>query len=108
MNEKIPWKEWRWAATVALVVVAASTIPYLAGYLSQTVDHRFAGFLPLADDQVPQESAVRFQSIYGKPVLKHKPPHRIDDTVRLFGFEHAVGDIEHPVVPSRFMEAERW
>ncbi|MFQ6099692.1 MAG: hypothetical protein ACE5OS_00445 [Anaerolineae bacterium] len=43
MSWEVSWKEYRWAAAVALVVVALSTIPYAAGYLAQTPDLRFAG-----------------------------------------------------------------
>jgi hypothetical protein len=39
----VPWAEYRWAAAVALAVVAVSTLPYAAGYLAQTPDLRFAG-----------------------------------------------------------------
>ncbi len=38
-------KEWGWAAAVAGLVVLASTIPYLAGYLAQTPQARFGGVL---------------------------------------------------------------
>jgi len=38
-------REWVWAATVAGLVVFASTVPYLAGYLAQTRELRFGGVL---------------------------------------------------------------
>ena len=43
MSGEVSRKEYRWAAAVALVVVAFSTLPYAAGYLAQTPDLRFAG-----------------------------------------------------------------
>jgi len=36
-------REWRWVLVVAGLVVAASTLPYLAGALAQTPDRIFAG-----------------------------------------------------------------
>ena len=35
--------EWRWAATIAIVTVALSSLPYAAGYLAQTQGERFVG-----------------------------------------------------------------
>jgi hypothetical protein len=35
--------EWRWVIVVAALVVAASTLPYLAGFLAQTADWTFGG-----------------------------------------------------------------
>ena len=43
MSRRIARREWAWALTVAAVTVALSSIPYVAGYLSQTPDHRFIG-----------------------------------------------------------------
>ena len=43
MSDRVSRAEWRWAAAVALVVVAASTLPYVAGTLAQTPDLRFDG-----------------------------------------------------------------
>ncbi|MBN1955648.1 MAG: hypothetical protein JW900_11440 [Anaerolineae bacterium] len=43
MSDRVTRSEWRWAAVVALVVVAFSTVPYIAGHLAQTPDLRFAG-----------------------------------------------------------------
>jgi hypothetical protein len=34
-------REWAWVAVVAALVVAASTVPYLAGHLAQTPQERF-------------------------------------------------------------------
>lgn len=36
-------REWVWAVRVSVLIVAASTLPYLAGYLAQTADWRFGG-----------------------------------------------------------------
>lgn len=36
-------QEWIWVAVVAALIVAASTVPYLAGYLVQTPQMRFGG-----------------------------------------------------------------
>jgi hypothetical protein len=38
-------REWIWVTALAVLVVAASTLPYLAGYLAQTADMRFGGAL---------------------------------------------------------------
>lgn len=38
-------REWAWVMAVAGMVVAASTVPYLAGYLAQTADMQFSGAL---------------------------------------------------------------
>jgi hypothetical protein len=38
-------REWIWVTAVAVLVLAASTLPYLAGYLAQTADMRFGGAL---------------------------------------------------------------
>jgi hypothetical protein len=38
-------REWIWITVVAALVVAASTLPYLAGYLAQTEEMRFGGAL---------------------------------------------------------------
>lgn len=38
-------REWLWAAAVSSIVLAFSTAPYLAGYLAQTPQERFAGAL---------------------------------------------------------------
>jgi hypothetical protein len=38
-------REWIWVTAVAALVVAASTLPYLAGYLAQTGEMRFGGAL---------------------------------------------------------------
>jgi len=38
-------REWVWVATVAGLLVVASTVPYLAGYLAQVPDLRFSGAL---------------------------------------------------------------
>jgi len=38
-------REWVWAAAVAGLIVAASTVPYLAGHLAQTPQERFGGAL---------------------------------------------------------------
>lgn len=42
---RVTRQEWVWAATMVSLVVAASTLPYLTGYLFQTVDMRFSGAL---------------------------------------------------------------
>jgi hypothetical protein len=36
-------REWVWVLVVSALVVAASTVPYLAGYLAQTPGERFGG-----------------------------------------------------------------
>ncbi|MBN1811549.1 MAG: hypothetical protein JXA14_06920 [Anaerolineae bacterium] len=36
-------REWAWVAAVAALIVAASTVPYLAGTLAQTPQERFGG-----------------------------------------------------------------
>jgi hypothetical protein len=38
-------EEWVWIAVVAMLLVAASTVPYVAGYLAQTPQMRFGGAL---------------------------------------------------------------
>ncbi len=38
-------REWTWVTAVAVLVVTASTLPYLAGYLAQTGEMRFGGAL---------------------------------------------------------------
>ena len=38
-------KEWVWAAIVSGLIVAASTVPYVAGYAAQTPQVRFSGVL---------------------------------------------------------------
>ena len=43
MSDVVSRAEWRWAAAVALAVVVVSALPYVAGYLAQTPDLRFAG-----------------------------------------------------------------
>lgn len=45
--------EWRWVIVVAVLVVAASTLPYLGGFLAQTPDWTFGGCLM---DQVDYHS----------------------------------------------------
>ncbi len=42
---RVTRREWMWAMAVAGLIVAASTLPYLAGYLAQTPDLRFGGAL---------------------------------------------------------------
>lgn len=42
---KVTRREWMWAAAVAGLVVVASTLPVLAGYLAQTPQQRFSGVL---------------------------------------------------------------
>lgn len=43
--DQVTQREWRWVAAMASLVVAASTLPYLTGYLAQTEDMRFGGAL---------------------------------------------------------------
>lgn len=38
-------QEWAWVVAVAGLVLAVSTVPYMAGYLAQTADVRFSGAL---------------------------------------------------------------
>jgi len=38
-------REWNWVIVVSALVVAASTLPYVAGYLAQTTQARFGGAL---------------------------------------------------------------
>jgi hypothetical protein len=38
-------REWTWVVVVAVLIVAASTLPYAIGYLSQTPEWRFGGSL---------------------------------------------------------------
>jgi len=45
MSGVVSRAEYRWAAAVALAVVAVSTVPYMAGYLAQPADVRFSGAL---------------------------------------------------------------
>ncbi len=42
--------EWRWAAGFAAVVMALTTLPYLAGVAAQTRDWRFGGFVLGVED----------------------------------------------------------
>jgi hypothetical protein len=42
-NREVRRQEWVWVLFVATVIVAASTSPYLAGYLAQTSQMRFDG-----------------------------------------------------------------
>ena len=42
---RVTRREWAWVMAVAGVVVAVSTVPYLAGYLAQTAEMRFGGSL---------------------------------------------------------------
>jgi len=44
-DRNVTRKEWRWAAVVGGLVVAASTLPYVVGYLAQTAELRFSGAL---------------------------------------------------------------
>ena len=39
--KRVASREWQWVAGVAGLIVAASTLPYLVGYLAQTPDLRF-------------------------------------------------------------------
>ncbi|MBM2851073.1 MAG: hypothetical protein HW418_4015, partial [Anaerolineales bacterium] len=47
---KIARGEWAWAAGFAVLVMAATTLPYLAGGLSQTDGWRFGGFVLGVED----------------------------------------------------------
>ena len=42
---RITRREWLWVAMAAGLIVAASTLPYLAGYLAQTPEWHFSGSL---------------------------------------------------------------
>jgi len=42
-SSKIEKQEWSWVIAVSALIVIASTIPYLAGYLAQTPDEVFGG-----------------------------------------------------------------
>ena len=42
--------EWRWAAVFAVLVMALTTAPYVAGALAQTGEWRFSGFLIGVED----------------------------------------------------------
>jgi len=42
---RIGRREWIWVAAVAGLIVIASTVPYLAGYLAQTAEMHFGGAL---------------------------------------------------------------
>jgi energy-converting hydrogenase Eha subunit C len=41
--QRVTRQEWVWVMAVAALVMAISSVPYLAGYLAQTADIRFAG-----------------------------------------------------------------
>ncbi len=43
--ERVTQREWMWAVGMSVLIVAASTLPYLAGYLAQMADWRFGGAL---------------------------------------------------------------
>ena len=43
-------REWVWAALCALVLMALTTVPYLAAAASQNADWRFGGFLLAVQD----------------------------------------------------------
>lgn len=42
---RVTRREWMWAIGASALIVAVSTLPYLAGYLAQTADWRFGGAL---------------------------------------------------------------
>nr|HID12360.1 hypothetical protein [Anaerolineae bacterium] len=42
---EVTWREWRWVMAVAGLLLAASTLPYLVGYLAQTPESHFGGAL---------------------------------------------------------------
>jgi len=42
---RVTRREWVWVMALAGLVVASSTLPYLAGYLAQTADMQFSGAL---------------------------------------------------------------
>jgi hypothetical protein len=46
----IPWSEWRWVVVASLLVVAASSIPYLVAWQQETPDRAFSGCILLVED----------------------------------------------------------
>lgn len=46
----IPWSEWRWVVVASLLVVVASSIPYLVAWQRETPDRAFSGCILLVED----------------------------------------------------------
>lgn len=51
--------EWLRAAAFAVVVMALTTIPYIAGYAAQTPAQQFSGFVLAADDSISYIAKMR-------------------------------------------------
>ncbi len=50
MTDRVSWGEWRWVALVALVVLALTSVPYVAGWAASTPDRVFGGFVLAVED----------------------------------------------------------
>jgi hypothetical protein len=69
---QVTLQEWRWAALVALLVVAVSLIPYAIGFARSSPHHEFGGFVIASEDgqtyiaamQQGAAGAWRFRLLY--------------------------------------------